>query len=154
MKLPKGISGFTRLKAQYPEELLAEVGKALTEISHCKLLNIYPIGLSNNYHEFEIKYFNPLKQFEAAHYSILINGIYNYWAMIDKEKSSWMQLVFIEPPSIFKDRLNKDWQEIELSILKTLIEPAHLTELDKSEKKQIKYWATKTLGEVIFNGYD
>ncbi|MEM6807230.1 MAG: hypothetical protein AAF696_37860, partial [Bacteroidota bacterium] len=144
MKLPIGISGFTRIPPQYPEELLTEIEKGLRELPNCQVLEVHPIGLSNNYHEFELRYFQPPKNRKGIHCSVLLNSVYAYWAMIDKEKSSWMQLVFIEPPLYLKEKLNMCMQEVDLTSLTQKIDSACIENLDKSEKKQINYWDSQT----------
>ena len=70
-------------------------------------------------------------------------------------ESAWMDLQFIDLPNDFIE-LVEDEKIIILdkNKLETKVSSHEMEKLDKKEIYQIKYWGSKTYGEIIFNGYD
>ena len=87
-------------------------------------------------------------------FKLLINGIYFIMAGVTT-KSKWMELIFIDLPEDFiKQTKNDEIIFLNKSILNTCVPTNEIEVLKREEKEQIKYWGSKTYGEIIFNGYD
>jgi len=65
-----------------------------------------------------------------------------------------MNLKFIDFPDKLRQILQENLTILDTKSLNKLVTNQDLQELDKIEVDQIKYWNTKKIGEVIFNGYD
>ena len=153
MKLPKGITGFGYLSPQHSAGFITKVEQKLAAISRCRILEVHPPQPSNNYYSIDFEYFSK-QQKEPLLFSLLVNAVYKRYALIDTRKSEWMQLHFVNPPMEISQKLGFLLEAFTLEQLKLPIEQLNLSELAPQELNQINYWKSKTLGSIVFNGYD
>jgi hypothetical protein len=81
-----------------------------------------------------------------------------YWIISSVTiESSWMNLEFINFDNQLKSQILNFKPEIEIlnvDILNLTASEIEIENLGKKEIEQIKYWNSKTYGEIIFNGFD
>jgi hypothetical protein len=93
---------------------------------------------------------------DNSEFDMLINSTHWNLAIVTKE-STWMNLEYLTFPwelyeqirSVRGPELPMNPQTLERSFGKE-----ELNELSKSELDQLKYWKSRTIGDVIFNGFD
>ncbi|SFT79437.1 hypothetical protein SAMN05216474_2365 [Lishizhenia tianjinensis] len=89
-------------------------------------------------------------------FDLLINSTYWYLALVE-EKGSWMNNKYIDFPEDLLTQLKGvpiDVFPMSNDELNRIFKEEELSALDDIEIEQIKYWKSKTVGEVVFNGYD
>lgn len=146
----KGITGFNSQDHHSKEEIIS----FLQEIAFPYFVDfksIIPPSLSSNFWSVSITNGRNKEVFD-----LLINSSYWYLALIEKG-GAWLNHTYIDFPEdlltqlkavsrdvfpMSNDELNRVFKEEELSVL------------DAKEIEQIKYWKSKTIGGVVFNGYD
>jgi hypothetical protein len=102
--------------------------------------NYYCVNVSNKTEEIKFK--------------LLVNCVYYIMAGITTE-STWSELNFIDLPNDFIEQIkNNGIMILNKRILESEVPDNEIEILGKEEKSQIKYWKSKTYGEIIFNGYD
>lgn len=148
--LKKGITGFNT-EATITEKQVKTFLNRITYPFDVDYNNIQAPNTSSNY--WRVPYFDSS---ENEHFDLLINSTLWYLAIVSK-KSSWMNLDFLNfSPDMYHQIRSIGGPEMlmQKQILDRDIEPQDLEELDKSEIEQITYWKSRTIGEVMFNGYD
>lgn len=152
--LPRGITGFTTVWGKsLPEVKRLEVETLLEGL--CKAVPEYVefhIGeptQSDNY--FTVGLIDAKKRFS----SFIINAHHRYAAVIDGKKSEWLKLTFVDFPVQLSTYLNANgFVCVSPEMASVRLTSKILSKLDPVEKEQTRYWETKTVGDVVFNGYD
>lgn len=151
MKLRKNITGFADLADKQSKVELKEIKSAIFSIEITKAYKISEIkepGQSSNYFTVTL---TDLRTNDTM--GILINGQYPCYCGVTGD-SSWMNLKFIELPLAVRNCMDKKFKYLTPTELYLTVDRNDLKELSESELRQINYWKSKTLGEIIFNGYD
>jgi hypothetical protein len=148
--LEKGITGFWSIKDKSlnhpPSSFINEIAQRLWQSNLITNLEIESPGPDNNYHTVKI-------WTQKNGLSILINSVHPYYCGTSFD-SSWMHLDFIEVPVEIQNAIGNDLKYLEPSFLNQNLKPEHIKDLAPAELDQVNYWKSKTVGEVIFNGYD
>ena len=85
----------------------------------------------------------------------LINSHYPFMCFVDKGKSSWMNLHFLNVEEALINYFKmKGFTVLTKDYLENDVDKEELRLLSDIELKQIEYWKTKRRGDIIFNGYD
>jgi hypothetical protein len=91
-----------------------------------------------------------------SEFNMLINSSNWNLALVTKS-STWMNHEYLEfPHKLYLQIRSIRGPELPMNpqILERTFDKEELNELGKSEIEQIKYWKSKTIGEIIFNGFD
>ncbi|MCL2289174.1 MAG: hypothetical protein FWC34_00485 [Bacteroidetes bacterium] len=146
MILKAGVTGFGKNRLL----TLMEITNVLKNINFPYIYsNILEPKMDTNYFSIDI-----INKKTGIDFKLLINGIYFIMAGVTT-KSKWMELIFIDLPEDFiKQTKNDEIIFLNKSILNTCVPTNEIEVLKREEKEQIKYWGSKTYGEIIFNGYD
>ncbi|WP_346882362.1 hypothetical protein [uncultured Algibacter sp.] len=154
-KLPKGITGFTSISDYFEVPKVSEelIVKSITDFTNLNnnyiFISINKPSQSNNYYSVTL-----LNKYENKKQIMLFNAHYNYFCTLEEE-ISWCEKVFGNiTDSIVKHLEKLDFKYLSKLTLDKVALKSDLSELAFSEKEQIEYWESKTLGEIIFNHYD
>lgn len=93
---------------------------------------------------------------DNSEFDMLINSTHWNLALVTKE-STWMNHEYLEfPYGLCLQIRSVEGTELPMNpqILNRRFEKEDLHELDQSELDQMKYWKSRTIGDVIFNGFD
>ena len=96
-------------------------------------------------------------QFKDKNRALLCNAHYPFVTFVKNFRESNFGTIFVSEENEFIANLIREtyyFQYLPQSVLETELTPEILSNLDKVEKEEIKYWKSKTIGEVIFNYYD
>ncbi len=151
MILPKGITGFAKPskdeKSLLTKEILSQLIKNIKHNSFIEFIRFQEIEASTNYYKLTLSQYN-------KEIKILINGIFPLYCGV--KNYNWQELEFIHLSDKIISLFPEPFNYLKPCILEKNIfqKEEYLANLDKYELKQIKYWKSKTFGEVIFNGYD
>lgn len=148
--LKKGITGID--SSEYASE--DEVREYLKRFSYPYIPQTDKIESptpSTNY--WRIPFESQKKEFE---FDLLINSSQWNLALVTKE-SKWMDLEFLP----FNEDLYLQIRSIKdkglpmnPDLLKRKLKDYDLSNLGEGEIKQIEYWNSQTIGDIVFNGYD
>lgn len=148
--LKKGITGID--SSEYAsEEQIREYLKRFSYPYIPQTEKIEPPTPSNNY--WRIPFVSNTNGYE---FDLLINSSHWNLALVTKE-SKWMKLEFLP----FKEDLYLQIRSVKdkglpmiPSLLKRNLKDYDLSDLGNEEIKQIEYWNSLTVGDIVFNGYD
>jgi hypothetical protein len=146
MILKQGITGFGNVDIV----TLEEVKVFLKNIKYPYMCSdVGAPEISTNYYRVNI-----YNKINGMNFDLLVNAVYYIIAGVTTE-STWRELYFIDMPNDFIEQI----QDNKIMILNnerlgSTVPDDELEILTKEEKRQIKYWKSKTYGEIIFNGYD
>lgn len=150
--LKRGVTGFDKPN-EINEHSILEIENLIRNINYpfFKIEQIRKPNQSSNYFRISI-----INQKENTRFDILLNIYYWIISSITIE-SNWMNLEFINFDNQLKSQILNFKPEIEIlnvDILNQTASEIEIENLGKKEIEQIKYWNSKTYGEIIFNGYD
>ena len=149
MKLQKGITGF-EANSSFDQEQLVSILKNIKKPC-LKEGDLIKPNESSNFYQQKIKDEKSKKEFY-----LLINSTYLIFSCV--ENSRCYDLRFIDFPieliSQLKQEVNSSIIVLDRKELLQNVSKEDLTELGESEVKQINYWNTKSLGEIVFNCFD
>lgn len=146
----KGITGYNSQNHHSKEEIIS----LLQEIAlpyFVDFKSIMPPSISSNFWSVSITNGRNKEVFD-----LLINSSYRYLALVEKG-GTWMNHTYIDFPEDLLTQLKEVSRNVFLMSndeLNRVIKEEELSVLDEKEIEQIKYWKSKTVGEVVFNGYD
>nr|WP_294937880.1 hypothetical protein [uncultured Flavobacterium sp.] len=146
MKLKIGITGIDS-QTHVEENLINEFAKNINSTFVYTVFKLDNSKIDSNYYRLKI-----INGITNQKFDILINSHYEYYCGINEE-STWMKIEFIELPENLISSV-VDFEYLNPIQLSLEIQNQDLSQLTKFELKQIKYWNSKTFGEIIFNGYD
>jgi hypothetical protein len=146
MILRNGITGFssdTFVK-------INGVKKLLDKIKYPYIyFDVLEPDVNNNYFTITVE-----NKINGNKFKLLVNDTYYYITGATIE-SIWMELEFINLPEDLIDQIKDVGITIlDKEILEKEVPKDEIKILNENEIKQIKYWGSKTYGEIIFNGYD
>ena len=148
--LPIGITGFWSIGNEcIPETRLSLLKTQLFTLgnnTYFSDVNLSNPTLNNNYYVISLLYQN-------NEHKIAINSSYHVYCGIKKSVNNQILEFYTLPKTITKLMLT-EFTELKTDFLNSLLKPEHLLNLDEAEIKQIHYWRTKKIGNVIFNNYD
>ncbi|PIE83997.1 MAG: hypothetical protein CSA07_04375 [Bacteroidia bacterium] len=114
-------------------------------------LVVTPPSASTNY--YTLTFTRRAKRSAAStQYVVLVNAVFPYYCGVEKDE--WMNLVFCDVIAELRPFLEKDFQYLSPGVLNAKLQADDLLELAKSEVDAVRYWESKTVGQVVFNGYD
>jgi hypothetical protein len=146
MILKQGITGFGNVDIL----TLGEVKDFLKNIKYPYMCSdVVEPEISTNYYRVNI-----YNKINGMNFDLLVNAVYYIIAGVTTE-STWHELHFIDLPNDFIEQIR--YNKIMILNNETLGSKVPNNEIEilaKEEKRQIKYWKSKTYGEIIFNGYD
>ncbi|MGV0924383.1 hypothetical protein [Empedobacter tilapiae] len=149
MKLQKGITGF-EAKPVYTTDDLSEILKRIRFPYTKTEVILKPID-SSNFYQVKIKNEKTKQEFY-----LIINSTYLIFSCIEKNRC--FDLKFIEFPidliTQLKNHVNSSLILLNPKELNKKVDANDLELLGEIELKQINYWKTKTLGEIVFNCFD
>lgn len=153
MKLEKGITGFwkegkDRFPTQIDEKKMKECAYRCDRSTNFKLKKILNPDSTSNY--YKLLFINKTTLQEL---NVIINSSNPFYAGLISD-SKWMNLKFIDLPSEIKACFDQHFTYLDPISLAEKLTTEDLSSLSQSEANQIRYWDSKTYGEVIFNGYD
>ena len=153
MKLKKGITGFGSAKELLikPFVDIALFKSSLYPIEYTgqfKIMDFKDTEINTNYSRVAIK-----DKLSNNDFDILVNNYYPYYCGVTSH-SAWMNFTFIDLPNEIRNCLDENFEYLTTTDLNLRVDDENLSELSEPELKQIKYWKSKTFGEIIFNGYD
>jgi hypothetical protein len=153
MNLKRGITGFSHLNENFalPAVNFSFVKSLAYQIyasANFNVLKISDMEISTNYYSVEM--LDKMRNFKFA---VLFNAQYPYYCGVTIE-SSWMKLSFIDLDLKIRNHFDKEFEFLAPALLNQTVNSKDLNDLSKTEKDQIKYWNSRTYGEIIFNGYD
>lgn len=149
MKLLKGITGFDT-ESTFD---LTQLNAVLSNITqpYLKQGELKKPNESSNFYQQKIKDERTKKEF-----FLIANSTYFIFACV--ENSRCFDLRFIDFPidliTQLKATVNSDLVVLNRKEALESVETSDLKDLAESELKQINYWKSKTVGEIIFNCYD
>lgn len=88
-----------------------------------------------------------------GNYKVGINTIYPFYCGV-KSLDNCETIEFCDLPKHITQLIPNEFTELQTDFLNEPLKPNHITDLNKVELKQIKYWKTEKIGNVIFNKYD
>ncbi len=149
IELPKGITGLSKPNIESPLILPKTLDNLLLKFKEKNYLKtiVIPPSASRNYYTLKIIHRHKLKK-----YIILINSIYSYYCRVEKDE--WMNLHFKELNEKITSIFGSSFQYLPPKTLNSKFDTKDLINLSKEELNAIKYWKSKTIGQIIFNGYD
>jgi hypothetical protein len=148
--IKKGITGFGHNGLHNLEFKILQLKRAVLGDGKYKLLEIVEQHGSSNYLEICLEY---RYKYRNEKIKILINGQYGYSCCVEY-KSKWMNLIFIDLKEDLIKKIHPIFSYLSPEYLNKRIDANDLDLLSDDERKQIKYWNSRTNGEIIFNGYD
>lgn len=147
--LKRGITGFSSPNDNLEiKDLVTEVIRDLKFDRDFKVIEFIEVSQSCNYFRIKCESLANGDQMD-----IVINLNYPIYGGITKE-SSWMKLSFIELPDLLRKYFDENFKYLSKETLEVVVNEFDLVYLDEVERNQIKYWESKTFGDIIFNGYD
>ena len=148
--LKKGITGFNN-QSTITNEMVSSFLKKIQFPFVPDSSKISAPNQSANFWRIPIKNLTSKNEFD-----LLINSSFWYLCLVTKE-SSWMDMQYLNFPKELTQQIENQ-KETEILLekfdLESVFSDSELNQLDKTEIKQVKYWKSKTIGEIIFNGYD
>jgi hypothetical protein len=153
MKLKRGITGFWHIddKTSIPFLNITFIKAKMHQIEYSglyKIIDFKDTEASNNY--FRISLTDKLAK---QNIDILVNAHYPYYCGVTTN-SECMNNNFINLPESIRQCLDSDFTYLDPINLNLKVTNEDLTELGSAELAEIKYWKSKTFGEIIFNSYD
>ena len=153
MKLLKGITGFRKVyevenPTQIDEKKLKEFAHQCGNVTKFRLEEILRPNTSSNYYRLIYQH-----KITGQRIDLAINCQFPLYTGISSN-SQWMQIRFVDLPAEIRTYFDPNFTFLEPEWLTTEFADEDLIELSEAEVDQIKYWESKTYGEVIFNGYD
>ena len=153
MKLQNGITGFwTPGQDIPPPEIdltrLQRLVSTLNDSGEYVLVGLADEQQSQNYVRYQFINAEGNQRFD-----MLVNVHYPVYCGV-AENSSWMNLTFLELSEHFRSYFEPEFQYLNPQYLSTSFSQSDLSELNRTEVEQIKYWKSKTFGDIVFNGYD
>ncbi|MBW1619097.1 MULTISPECIES: hypothetical protein [Empedobacter] len=149
MKLQKGITGFDTTP-NYTTEDLEKILKGI-KYPFTKTEVVLKMNDSSNFYQIKINY-----QKTKQDFYLIVNSTYLIFACVEKNRC--FDLKFIDFPieliSQLKSEVNSSLILLNPKELNKKVDVSDLELLGESEIKQINYWKSKTLGEIVFNCFD
>lgn len=149
MKLQKGITGFDTTP-NYTTEDLEKILKGI-KYPFTKTEVVLKMNDSSNFYQIKINY-----QKTKQDFYLIVNSTYLIFACVEKNRC--FDLKFIDFPieliSQLKAEVNSGLILLNPKELNKKVDVSDLELLGESEIKQINYWKSKTLGEIVFNCFD
>lgn len=149
MKLQKGITGFDATP-NYTTEDLEKILKGIN-YPFIKTEIVLKANDSSNFYQIKINHQKTKQEFY-----LIVNSTYLIFACVEKNRC--FDLKFIDFPveliSQLKAEVNSSLILLNPKELNKKVEVSDLELLGESEIKQINYWKSKTLGEIVFNCFD
>lgn len=149
MKLQKGITGFDTTP-NYTTEDLEKILKGI-KYPFTKTEVVLKVNDSSNFYQIKINH-----QKTKQDFYLIVNSAYLIFACVEKNRC--FDLKFIDFPveliSQLKAEVNSSLILLNPKELNKKVEVSDLELLGESEIKQINYWKSKTLGEIVFNCFD
>ncbi len=149
MKLQKGITGL----GSEPTFVMEDLVNVLKNIKQpfVKIGDIHRPNESTSFYQVKLKNVKNDEEFY-----LLMNSTYMIFACVNKNRC--FDLNFIDFPTDLITQIKANFKSSVILLnpkdLIRKIEQHDLEFLSESEMKQINYWKSKTVGEVIFNCYD
>ncbi|MGV0980283.1 hypothetical protein [Empedobacter falsenii] len=149
MKLQKGITGFDAT----PNYTTEDLEKILKRINYpfIKTEVVLKVNDSSNFYQIKINH-----QKTKQDFYLIVNSTYLIFACVEKNRC--FDLKFIDFPveliSQLKAEVNSSLILLNPKELNKKVEVSDLELLGDTEIKQINYWKSKTLGEIVFNCFD
>ena len=149
MKLQKGITGF-EANSSFDQEQLVSILKNIRK-PFLKEGDLIKPNESSNFYQQKIKDEKSKKEFY-----FLINSTYLIFSCVENSRCYDLRCIDfpIELISQLKQEVNSSIIVLDRKELLQNVSKEDLTELGESEVKQINYWNTKSLGEIVFNCFD
>lgn len=148
--LPKGITGFYHISQNgIPEtekSLVENIVKSFENNSDFWKVSLTQQQADNNFYIISVSDKN-------GDYKIGVNSTYPFYCGI-KSLADWTNIEFCDLPKNVTELLPFGFTELRTDFLNEPLKPKHITALNKAELKQIEYWKTEKVGNVIFNKYD
>lgn len=144
----EGITGLNHADLSDLDQKIKLLKTRIYQLAHYKIDAIIDQDSSSNYHRIKLT-----EHKTKASIDLLVNCPYGYTCCVTAE-SSWMNLAFITMPPPIQHALTDLLPTLTPADLNAPITADDLSLLSEFERKQVAYWGSKTVGEVIFNGYD
>ncbi|WP_312555049.1 hypothetical protein [Empedobacter brevis] len=149
MKLQKGVTGFDATPS-YTIDDLKEILNGIKS-PYSKTEAVLKPNDSSNFYQIKIKQDKTKQEF-----FLLVNSTYLIFACVEKNRC--FDLNFIEFPidliTQLKAQVNSSLILLNPKELNKRMDAPDLELLGETELKQIKYWKSKVLGEIVFNCFD
>lgn len=148
--LKKGITGFDSV-IDFTEKEIKEFLKRFSHPFIPDFSRLLPPTPSSNF--WRISFVN---NGVDSDFDMLINSTHWNLALVTKE-SAWMNHEYLNfPEGLYLQIRTIRGPELPMNklILERTFNKEELSELSKSEIEQLKYWKSRTIGDIIFNSYD